>query len=77
MIHIETNAEANDTKTFNLRYLESVIGNLIESGKKNANECLPWVHVAIRQSEEISARDVLRCQTSVLIGPFERIQLPL
>jgi hypothetical protein len=34
MIKIITNAEADDTKTFNLRYLESVIGNLIESGLK-------------------------------------------
>jgi hypothetical protein len=32
MIHIVT--EADDTKIFNLRYLESVTGNLIESGEK-------------------------------------------
>jgi hypothetical protein len=34
MINIGTNTEADDTKTFDLRYLESVIGNLIESGLK-------------------------------------------
>jgi hypothetical protein len=46
MINIGTGADAYDTKTFfNLRYLESVIGNLIESGKNYATEWLPWVHV--------------------------------
>jgi hypothetical protein len=34
MIHNGTDADAYDIKTFNLPYLESVIGNPIESGKK-------------------------------------------
>jgi hypothetical protein len=38
MIHIETAADTYDTKTFNLRYLESVTGTLIESGKNYDNE---------------------------------------
>jgi hypothetical protein len=43
----------------------------LNQGKYYASEWLPWVHVAIRQSEEISARDVLKCQTSVLTGLSE------
>jgi hypothetical protein len=41
MLNIET--DAYGTKTFNLPYLELVIGNLIESRKNYANEWLPWV----------------------------------